>query len=176
MVPKKGFDGLIRALPLLDEASIELVLVGNGDCRAEWEALAQSLGVARRVRFTGNVPYDQIADYYNLADIFVMPSAKRPADGLNVCVLDAMACGKPIVGSTVAGNPLVITDGDNGLLVPERDPDALANAISRLAGDPALRAGMGARSRQRIELEFAWPHLARRYVGHFGRMGVGSRE
>jgi glycosyltransferase involved in cell wall biosynthesis len=87
-----------------------------------------------------------------------------------------MACGKPIVGSTVAGNPLVITDGDNGLLVPERDPDALANAISRLAGDPALRAGMGARSRQRIELEFAWPHLARRYVGHFGRMGVGSRE
>lgn len=176
MVPKKGFDWLIRALPLLDDGSIELVLVGNGDCRAEWEALAQSLGVAGRVRFTGSVPYDQIADYYNLADIFVMPSAKRPADGLNVCVLDAMACGKPIVGTTVAGNPLVVTDSDNGLLVPERDPAALASAISRLAGDPVLRAAMGARGRQRIELEFAWPHLARRYVGHFGGMEVGSRE
>lgn len=180
MVPKKGFDGLIRALPLLDTAPngapVELVLVGNGDSRAEWEQLARTLGIADRVRFTGNVPYDQISDYYNLADIFVMPSAKRPADGLNVCVLDAMACGKPVVASTVAGNPLVVTDGDNGLLVPEQDPPALAAALTRLVNDDDLRTRMGQRSRQRIEQEFAWPHLARRYVGHFGRLGVGSRK
>lgn len=146
------------------------MLVGNGDCRAEWEGLARALGVAGRVHFTGNVPYDQIADYYNLADIFVMPSASRPADGLNVCVLDAMACAKPIVGTTVAGNPLVVTDGDNGLLVPERDPAALASALARLIDDPTERVAMGARSRQRIEQEFAWPHLARRYIEHFERL------
>ncbi len=58
----------------------------------------------RQLRWTGNVPKDRISIYYNLADALVMPSVSRPADGLNVCVLDAMSCGKAVVGSNVAGN------------------------------------------------------------------------
>ena len=65
---------------------------------------------------------------YNAADALVMPSVTRPADGLNVCVLDAMACARPVIGTTAAGNELVIRDGVNGFIVPESDPAALAGA------------------------------------------------
>jgi len=178
MVPKKGFDSIIQAMPLFSGAHggaavaqrVDLVLVGNGDYRVTWENLARALGVEANVHFVGNVPYDQMSAYYNLADVFVMPSVTQPVDGLNVCVLDAMACAKPIVATLVAGNPLVVADGDNGFLVEERSPGSLAAAVTRLIEEPALRLAQGARSRQRIEQEFAWEHLARRYLNHFERL------
>jgi glycosyltransferase involved in cell wall biosynthesis len=117
------------------------------------------------------VPKNRIGIYYNLADILVMPAVSRPADGLNVCVLDAMSCAKPVVGSGVAGNPLAVVDGVTGLLVQEQDAPALAAALARLVDDPALRQRMGAAGRTRIEQELGWPHLARRYVDHFARLG-----
>ncbi len=169
MVPKKGFDVLIRALatPALRERPVFGVMVGEGDDKAAWQQLALDLGVAERLRWVGNVPKTAIGRYYNMADVLAMPSVSRPADGLNVCVLDAMSCGKPVVGTTVAGNPLAIVNEETGLLIAEQDADALAGALARLADDPALRRRMGAASRARIENELGWPHLARRYIRHF---------
>jgi len=161
MVYKKGFDTIIQAMPMVSSA--HLVLIGEGGQRAEWEALAQKLGVDKRVHFVGNVPRHEILTWYNLADIFVMPSVKRPADGLNVCVVDAMACGKPVVATNIAGNPLVVRDGDNGFLVPEQRPELLAAALNRLIADPQLRQRFGERSRERVVEEFSWKSLARRY-------------
>ena len=113
-----------------------------------------------------------------MADALVMPSVTRPADGLNVTVLDAMSCAKPVVGTNAAGNELAIRDGVNGFLTPEGDDAALAHALATLAGDPDLRARMGAEGRRMIERELGWPHLARRYVAHFERMAkdVGTLE
>jgi len=172
MVYKKGFDVLIRALaePPLRARNVVAVMVGEGDQKAEWQALAVQLGVSARLRWVGNVPKTEIGVYYNLCDVLVNPAVHKPADGLNVCVLDAMSCAKPVVGSDVAGNPLAIVDGETGYLVPERDPAALARALARLADDPDMRARMGAASRARIENELGWPHLARRYVAHFERL------
>ena len=169
MVPKKGFDVLIRALatPALRERPVVGVMVGEGDDKAAWQQLALDLGVAERLRWVGNVPKTAIGRYYNMADVLAMPSVSRPADGLNVCVLDAMSCGKPVVGTTVAGNPLAIVNEETGLLIAEQDADALAGALARLADDPTLRRRMGAASRARIENELGWPHLARRYISHF---------
>jgi glycosyltransferase involved in cell wall biosynthesis len=169
MVPKKGFDVLIRALatPALQERPVVGVMVGEGDDKAAWQQLANELGVAERLRWAGNVPKTAIGRYYNLADVLAMPSVSRPADGLNVCVLDAMSCGKPVIGTMVAGNPLAIVDGATGLLIAEQDPAALAAAVARLVDDPALRDRMGAAARARIENELGWPHLARRYIRHF---------
>ena len=169
MVPKKGFDVLIRALatPALRERSVVGVMVGEGDDKAAWQQLAADLGVAARLRWVGNVPKTAIGRYYNLADVLAMPSVSRPADGLNVCVLDAMSCGKPVIGTTVAGNPLAIVNEETGLLISEQDADALAGALVRLVDDPALRHRMGAAARLRIENELGWPHLARRYIQHF---------
>jgi glycosyltransferase involved in cell wall biosynthesis len=200
MVYKKGFDRLLRAVALAlggeqtpappqpapaarrpgvrvgrsaigDLRFAHVVLVGEGDLWAEWQALGQELGLAERVHWVGNVPTDRIGVYYNMADVLVMPSVTRPADGLNVTVLDAMSCAKPVVGTAAAGNELAIRDGVNGYLVPEGDDEALACALAALAADPELRGRMGTAGRRMIEEELGWPQLARRYVAHFERIG-----
>jgi glycosyltransferase involved in cell wall biosynthesis len=157
MVPKKGFD-------------VFAVMVGEGDDKAAWQQLAERLGVSPRLRWVGNVPKTAIGVYYNLADVLINPSVNRPVDGLNVCVLDAMSCGKPVIGSNVAGNPLAIVDGETGLIVPEQDGAALALAIARLVDDADLRHRLGAAARARIETELGWPHLAERYIEHFRQL------
>lgn len=182
MVYKKGFDQLIKALPLVTSLPtrkplppIHAVLVGQGDLWQTWQDLAVQMGVSDHVHWVGNVPFDQIQVYYNMADVAVMPAVTRPADGLNVTVLDAMSCAKPIIGSDAAGNTLAVADGVNGLIVPEQDDLALAQAIVRLAEDADLRQRMGAAGRHRIETELGWPQLAWRYLDHFERMGSNGR-
>jgi glycosyltransferase involved in cell wall biosynthesis len=169
MVPKKGFDVLLRAMaePTLRLRPVVAVLVGEGDEWAAWKALGRSLGIDDRVRWVGSVPSDRISVYYNAAEILAMPAVTEPVDGLNVCVLDAMSCAKPVVGSNVAGNPLAIVEGVTGMIVPERSPAALATALAAVADDPDLRLRMGAAGRRRIDEELGWPALTRRYVAHF---------
>ncbi|MCB0257512.1 MAG: glycosyltransferase, partial [Anaerolineae bacterium] len=171
-VPKKGFDVLIRALaePTLRQRNVLAIMIGEGDDKAAWQRLAVELGVDDQLRWVGNVPKNEIGVYYNLADALINPAVNNPADGLNVCVLDAMSCAKPVVGSDVAGNPLAIIDGETGFITLERDVAALAAAIARLADDADLRARMGAAARLRIERELGWPPLARRYIEHFERL------
>ena len=178
MVHKKGFDDLVRALALdeLRGREIVAVMVGQGDQWAEWQRLALELGVMGHMRWVGNVPKDDIGRYYNLADVLVMPSVSRPADGLNVCVLDAMSCAKPVVASDVAGNPLAVVDGVTGLLVPEQAPARLGAALAHLVDDAALRGRLGAAARTRIERELGWPQLARRYIAHFARLQEGGER
>ncbi len=170
MVYKKGFDRLLRAAALLEAQTWKLIFVGEGDLWAEWQRLAQELGLGERVHWAGNVPADRIGAYYNMADALAMPSVTRPADGLNVTVLDAMSCAKPVIGTNAAGHELAIRDGVNGFIVPEGDAPALARAIAALAADPALCRRLGAAGRQMIETELGWPHLAARYVAHFERL------
>ena len=150
-------------------------MVGDGDDKAAWQQAAQTLGVDAQLRWVGSVPKTEIGVYYNMCDVLAMPSVSRPADGLNVCVLDAMSCAKPVVATWVAGNPLAVVDGVTGLLVPEGDPGALAAALVRLLDDPALRLQMGAAGRRRIETELGWPHLARRYIDHFAALAPQPR-
>jgi glycosyltransferase involved in cell wall biosynthesis len=177
MVYKKGFDHLLRAAAQLTAPPLaappHLGLVGEGDQRAEWQALGQTLGLGDRAHWVGNVPVDRIGVYYNLADALVMPSVTRPADGLNVTVLDAMSCGKPVVGTAAAGNELAIRDGVNGFLLAEGDDAALAQALAQLTADPALRQRLGAAGRRMIETELGWPQLAARYIAHFERLQGG---
>lgn len=178
MVAKKGFDVLLRALaqPELNASRVVAVMIGTGDEWETWKALAESLGVAQRVRWVGIVPFDQIGIWYNACDLLVMPSVTAPADGLNVCVPDAMSCGKPVVGTTAAGNELAIVDGETGFLVPEGDPSRLAQAIALLAGESSLRSQMGLLGRQRVERELGWPVLARRYLDHFERLAEKKKS
>jgi glycosyltransferase involved in cell wall biosynthesis len=170
MVYKKGFDVLLRAVSRLGAPKAHVVLIGEGDLWEEWQALGHELGIDAQLHWVGNVPRDEIATYYRMSDVLAMPSVTQPADGLNVCVLDAMACGKPIVASEAAGNPLVVQTGVNGYIVPERDDMALAAALALLIRAPELRRSMGRAGRSLVETEFGWPHLARRYINHFQEM------
>ena len=126
------------------------MIAGEG---AEREALAQSArdnGVGETVEFLGEV--SDVPGVLARADIYVQPSFQ---EGLPNAVLEAMAMGLPIVATRVSGNEDVVADGDNGLLVPPGDPDALAAALRRLVADPALALRMGRRSREIVESRFS---------------------
>ncbi len=106
MVYKKGFDRLLAAAARLTGetgSGIHYVLVGEGDLWAAWQALGRDLGLGERLHWTGNVPSDRLGVYYNMADMLAMPSVTHPADGLNVTVLDAMSCAKPVIGTARRG-------------------------------------------------------------------------
>lgn len=175
MVYKKGFDILLHALARIDAQATPLhtVLIGEGDLWADWQQLARDLGL-RNVHWVGNVPTDEMPVFYNAADVLVMPNVTRPATGLGVTVLDAMACGKAILGSDTAGNTLVVEPGVNGLITPEGDADALAAALLALASDPDRTRAMGRASRRLIETRFGWPHIARHYRGRYRQLISGT--
>ncbi|MCO6449960.1 MAG: glycosyltransferase [Caldilineales bacterium] len=170
MVYKKGFDVLLRALAKLPaHPLVHTIMIGEGDLWAEWQQMARDLSIAN-IHWLGNVPHDQMSVYYNAADALVMPNVTKPATGLGVTVLDAMACAKPIIGSDTAGNPLVVESGGNGLIVPEGDAAALAEAMMALAADPGRAKAMGWASRTLIETKFGWPQVARHYQQRFGEL------
>lgn len=171
MVYKKGFDILLQALARLGEAGrgCHTILVGEGDLWQEWQELGQTLRLAN-LHWVGNIPTDQMPAFYNACDALVMPNVRKPATGLGVTVLEAMACGRAIIGSDTAGNTLVVEPGVNGLITPEGDAHALATAMLELARDPARAQGMGRASRQLIETRFGWPHIAAHYRRRFADM------
>jgi glycosyltransferase involved in cell wall biosynthesis len=171
MVYKKGFNVLLEALAQAGEAarSWHTILVGEGDLWQEWQALGRRLGLVN-LHWVGRVPTDRMPVYYNAADALVMPNVRKPATGLEVAVVDAMACGKPIIGSDTAGNPLVIEPGVNGLLVPSGNAAALAAAMQQLASQPELARAMGQAGRRLVETRFGWPPIARHYRQRYAEL------
>lgn len=170
LVYKKGFSYLIKAMPgvLARFPDSILLIAGEGDLAADLERLADSLGVRQQVIFAGHVAWDQTPAYLALADLFVLPSVLDQAgnvDGLPNALLEAMASGRAIVASDVAGVPDVLADGQNGLLVPEKDADALAEAVCTLLDDPSLRRQLGDAARATTQDHLSWIHIAQRVAG-----------
>ena len=150
----KRVDNILKALVDLPE-DVHLLVAGDGDMDVEWQRLAEELGVSNRVTWLGNVPHDQVMLFIRSADVFVLNSEY---EGLSHTLLEVLHLGTPIVASEVCGNPEVVEDGENGLLVDPRDPVAVRSALARLLEDPALGRG------------FAEAGLARR--GSFTRRGT----
>jgi len=169
LVYKKGFEYLVQTMPQLLEQSPDLrvVIAGGGALEAELRGLARDLGVESHLLLPGSVPWEETVRYLNLADIFVVPSVhdqEGNVDGLPNTALEAMACGKPLVASRVAGIPEVVRHGENGLLVEEKDPAQLAAAILELLASPQVAARLGQANRAKIEQELTWPSIAERFV------------
>lgn len=148
----KRVDGILRALAELPE-DVSLLIAGDGDMEAEWKALAASLGLGERAVFLGNVPHSEIPYYIRAADVFVLNSRY---EGLSHTLLEVLTLGTPIVASSVCGNPEVVEDGQNGLLVDPEDWQELRDAIARILDDPALGERFvqeGLRRRPRFDRE-----------------------
>jgi glycosyltransferase involved in cell wall biosynthesis len=178
LVRKKGFEVLIRAMPqvVTGVGPVRLLIAGQGDLRDELEALARELGVTARVTFPGAVERDRLPALFRACDVLAVPSVhdeRGNVDGLPNVVLEGMASGAAIVASDVAGIPQVILPEENGLLVPEKDPEALAGALVRLLRDPALRLRLGQAARRRVEAELNWPAVAARFEEVYARAGAG---
>jgi len=127
----KGYDQMIRALPrILSEApDARYLLVGTGPDRGRIERLVAGLGVRNAVVFAGFVPDEELSEYYNLCDLFAMPSK---AEGFGIVYLEALACGKPVLAGNKDGSRDAVNDGELGLLVDPDDTAAIASEIIRV--------------------------------------------
>lgn len=149
----KGMDTLITALPklLTRWPDLQLVAVGQGDDKDWLGDLAEENGVQRHVHFLTGLSYAQLAACYAACDVFALPSR---GEGFGLVYLEAMACGKPVIGGAHGGAPEVIEDGVTGYLVQHGDAVQLATSIETLLANPELAREMGRRGKQRVENEF----------------------
>jgi glycosyltransferase involved in cell wall biosynthesis len=146
LVERKGHRFLIEAIAGLE--GVELVIAGEGPERGSLEALVTSLGVSDRVEFAGVVGQDEALDLYHRADLFCLASL---AEGLPTVLIEAMACGVPVVSTRIDGVPELISDGEDGLLCEAGDPGALAAPLRRLAADAGERQRLGRAGRAKVE-------------------------
>jgi phosphatidylinositol alpha-1,6-mannosyltransferase len=171
LVPRKGQDVLLRALPLVHRAvpDAAVLLVGRGRYRGHLEALAAQLGISSAVVFTGGVPHGDLPAHYAAGDVFAMPCRTRRAgmdvEGLGIVYLEASACGLPVVAGDSGGAPDAVRDGETGYVVDGRDVPAVAERLVGLLTDAGLRARMGTAGRAWVERSWRWELMAARLQG-----------
>ena len=170
LVSRKGHDMVIRALPDLFRRVPDLVylIAGDGPYRGELEALARDLGVFDRLAFVGRVPEADLPDLYALCDVFVMVSRARveenDVEGFGMVLLEANACGKPVVGGRSGGMSDALVEGVTGLLVDPLDLEDITEALARLLTDQDLATRFGEEGRLRVVRDFQWPQIGRRLL------------
>jgi phosphatidylinositol alpha-1,6-mannosyltransferase len=168
LVPRKGQDMLIRAMPAIRQRvpGTALVIVGGGPYRTALRRLADRFGVAEHVVFTDGVPGDELPAHHAMADVFAMPCRTRGAgldvEGLGIVYLEASASGVPVVAGRSGGAPESVVDGETGLVVDGGDVGAIAVAVGDLLADPDRAAQMGAAGRGWVVDNWQWRTKAQR--------------
>jgi glycosyltransferase involved in cell wall biosynthesis len=168
----KGVDLLLRALAIArrDRPDLDLTIAGSGDDRPRLERLAADLGLGSAVRFLGFVDEATKVTLLRRAVANVFPS---PKEGWGITVMEAAACGTPSLASDSPGLRDSVRDGHTGLLVPHGDPEALAHAMLRLAGDRELVDRLGAAARQHA-LMHGWQAVADQVEAHLRDLAAGT--
>ena len=159
MIEDKGVMDLIEALPHCAER-VQVLAVGSGDVQAKFEARAQELKVQNRVRFLGAQPLEALPKIMNAIDVLALPSRTTPSwkEQFGRVIIEAHACATPVIGSDSGAIPDVI--GEAGIVVPERNPPALAQALQTLADDPTRARQMGEMGRRVVEENYTWARVA----------------
>ena len=180
LVERKGARVAVEALDVLKRMGrkAHLTIVGDGPERGSLESLVGDKGLSQAVEFKGRLPTERVAGELAAADLFVMPAVtdwKGEQEGFGLVLVEAMMSGVPIVASRSGGIPDVVRDGETGLLVPERDPVALADAIARLLSDQDLSQRLAQAAARDAERRFAPPAIARRFEAVYRRaLGVAG--
>ncbi len=166
----KGHDMVIRAMPLIlaKTPTARYVVVGDGPLRPYLERLVASLGVAHAVRFVGEISDEDVDAWYRRCDVFVLAGRDSEvsggAEGYGIAFVEAALRGKPVVGGRSGGIPDAVIDGETGILVDPLDPGDIADAVTRLLGEPELAARLGRDGRRRALDELAWPRYRERFA------------
>ncbi|MBO0866041.1 MAG: glycosyltransferase, partial [Mycobacterium sp.] len=163
LVPRKGFDILIRAMTVIPDA--ELLIVGGPDASElsadpearRLSALSTELGVAQRVRLYGSVSRAEMPTLLRSADVVACTPWYEP---FGIVPVEAMACGVPVIATAVGGMLDTVVDGMTGVLVPPKDPRACANALNSMLADPARLAEWGLAGRRRAQSRYSWDRIA----------------
>ncbi|MEV6348820.1 glycosyltransferase family 4 protein [Actinoplanes sp. NPDC051851] len=168
LVPRKGQDMLIRALPEIRRRvpDAALLLVSGGPYRKNLERLTRENGLESDVVFTGSVPWTELPAHYAAGDVYAMPCRTRAAgldvEGLGIVYLEASATGLPVVGGDSGGAPDAVREGETGYVVGGGDVPAIADRIAGLLADPERARAMGAAGRAWVEAEWRWEKQAAR--------------
>jgi glycosyltransferase involved in cell wall biosynthesis len=176
LVEKKGFSDLLTACARLrDEGlSFRCTIHGDGPLRDELVRLRDDLGLDGTVTLAGARSPAELVPTFQAADVFALTPVVTPdgdRDGVPNVLVEAMACGVPVVSTTVGGIPELVADGENGLLAPAHDPAGIARHLGTLLRDPAQRVRLGANGRSTVEERFDARVAARRLASLFGALG-----
>ena len=167
---RKGIDTVLKALPpLLDQTpGLQYWIVGTGPARSSLEQLAQELQLVHAVRFMDSISVSELPAVYQEATIFVMTSRTEyhagSVEGFGIVYLEASASGLPVVAARSGGAAEAVIENETGLLVPPDDPQALAQALTRLLNDAALRQRLGSAGRRWVENEMNWDRVGRQFM------------
>jgi phosphatidylinositol alpha-1,6-mannosyltransferase len=168
LMAHKGIDTALHALVELrvQHPDLRYAVVGAGKRHGELEALAQSLGVADRVRFLTNVPDQDLPAIYNVADVYVGVSrqADSMVEGFGISLVEASACGIPVVAGRSGGMADAVREGETGFLVEPTDPREVAAMVHRLLEDRELARRLGAGGRAAVETHFNWDRVTREMI------------
>ena len=168
LVPRKGQDTLIRALPAIRSRvpDAALLLVSGGPHRAALQRLAHATGVADHVVFTGSVPWADLPSHFAAGDVFAMPCRTRrrglDVEGLGIVYLEASAMGLPVVAGDSGGAPDAVLEDETGYVVSGRDVPAVADRVAAILADPRLAKRLGTAGRSWVEAQWRWSHQAER--------------
>ncbi len=158
---RKGLDYLIEAVAMLASRypDIHLKVMGDGSARPALETLVREKGLQEKVTFLGRIPREETAPYYQEASLFVLPSLN---EGMSNAMLEALACGLPIIATPTGGTAELVREGVNGIVIPERSAEALAKAIEMFLQNRELVMKYGSESRQRAEAQ-SWNKVAKNF-------------
>lgn len=175
LVYKKGFEYLIKAMPkvLRKYPSARLVIGGEGDLMLELKRLTEKLKISEKVIFAGTIDRDEIVKFYNLADVLVAPSIVDKygnLDGGPVVSFESMACGKAQIATDILGVADYIENGINGYKVPQKDSEAIASGLLKLAESSELRRKMGKANRELILKELNTKAIGVKYDEFFEKV------
>lgn len=159
--PKNGIKYLIESASSVIRTipKARFLIVGDGPERDNLSSMVADRGLEGSVIMPGGVTNDRMPSIYALAHIVALPSLR---EATSIAGLEAMACGKPLVGANVGGIPAIIQDGETGFIVPPKNSVALAESIKRLLLDTQLRLTMGSNARKKVEREFSWAIIAQK--------------
>lgn len=176
LIDLKGTMFLIEAMPEILEKNpnVLLIIVGTGPESQHLERRISELGIQGQVIMAGLIERNKLPSYYHAADVFVLPSINidGKTEGLGVVLLEAMAAGCPVIGSNVGGIPDIIVDCENGFLVPERDPSALADRIIALLSDKARAEKLRVNGRETITMKFSWDMIAEKFSNIYAEVAT----
>ena len=175
-IERKGIRYLIEAAKYLPRDQFEIRIVGVGDITDKLKSQAAEISTtpdSAEIIFTGKLSPEELANEYKTANVFTLPAivdSKGDTEGLGVVLIEAMELGLPVVASNVGGIPDVVVDGVSGILVPEKDPQALANAYKRLATDPELLKQLLTGAQKRIAECFTWGKIVERQIAVYEKI------
>jgi glycosyltransferase involved in cell wall biosynthesis len=157
----KGLDYLLLSLKTVKKEIplVKLIVGGKGNLLSHYKAMADSLGLRDNVEFKGFIPDEQLSWYYNQCHAFVLPSISSAQEGFGIVALEALACAKPVITTKIVGVARDLEKTRSGLVIPAKDPEALADAIiTILTGDSSRE--MGINGRKLVEAKYTWQKVA----------------